>query len=211
MMTKWNSRFVLKSIVYLIICKTLLFVLLIYRDYFPPDFRSNFLFGREGYFWGHYRFGFYLHIVAGPISLILGMILLSESFRKRFRDWHRRLGRVQMVCVLGGVVPGGLVMAPYSATGAVAAWGFGTLALATGITAALGWRSAVARQFEAHRRWMLRCYVLLCSAVVLRLIGGIAELTNLDGTYPFAAWASWIVPWIVLELTMRAAGSDPRS
>ena len=61
------------------------------------------------------------------------------------------------------------------------------------------------RRFDEHRAWMLRCYVLLCSTVVLRKLGGLAELTEVESAYPYAAWLSWLLPLLVLEV-WRATG-----
>ena len=49
---------------------------------------------------------------------------------------------------------------------------------------------------------MLRTYVLICSAVALRLISGAAGLvgvSNPEEAYVVAAWASWLVPLAVFE------------
>jgi uncharacterized membrane protein len=194
---------------YLLVCRTTVSVLLTFGSYFPPNFRSDFLLGRDAYFFGPYQWAFYAHIVSGPFTLIAGLVLLSDSVRRRFPAWHRALGRVQVACVLLLVAPSGLWIAWYAATGAVAAVGFATVALVTAFCVAKGWRAAVQRRFEEHRRWMLRCYVLLCSAVVLRVIGGLSEVLGLDGTYPFAAWLSWLLPLLVLEL-VRLNQSSPR-
>ncbi|MBW3596385.1 MAG: DUF2306 domain-containing protein, partial [Planctomycetes bacterium] len=136
-----------------------------------------------------------------PASLILGTILISDRFRKAAPRWHRRLGRVQGVCVLLLVAPSGLWMARYAATGAVAAAGLGSLAIATAACVALGWRAAVRRRFADHRRWMQRTFILLCSAIVIRLIGGLATVTEFDvlWLYPFSTWASWLVPLVIFE------------
>jgi hypothetical protein len=97
-------------------------------------------------------------------------------------------------------------MARYAESGAVAASGFSALAIATTFSALIGWQTAVQRKFAAHRRWMLRCFLLLTSAVVLRLIGGASAVTNVGvaWSYPLAAWASWLVPLAAYEL-IRAA------
>lgn len=192
---------VLKLTVCVLILKVTISVVRNYRDYFPPNFESDFLFGRDGYFAGSYQWAFYSHIAAGPGTLLMGMILLSDRFRKRSPQLHRILGRVQVTVVLAGIVPSGLWMAAYAETGIVAGAGFATLAIVTGLCVERGWRSAVRRQFVAHRRWMMRCYVLLCSAVVLRLMAGVFTVTQVGGdwSYPFAAWASWLVPLAILE------------
>lgn len=185
----------------LLIWKVIVSVVLEYRNYLPPNFETDFLRGREAYFWGAYRWAFYTHLVSGPASLVLGTILVSDRFRRAVPTWHRRFGRVQAAGVLLFLVPSGLWMANYAATGAVAAAGLGSLAIATAACVALGWRSAVMRRFADHRRWMWRTFILLCSAVVIRMIGGLATVAQFDAPwlYPFAAWASWLAPLLVFE------------
>ena len=177
-------------------------IVLRYRDYLPPDFGSDFLRGREVYFFGSYRWAFYAHLASGPLGLLLGPVLLSERFRMRFTHWHRRLGKVHVANVLLVVAPSGAWMALYAETGAVAGAAFGLLALATAVTVCCGWRCAVCRQFARHRRWMWRCYVLLCAAVALRLISGMFVVAGIQGdwTYPLAAWLSLLLPVGILEL-----------
>jgi hypothetical protein len=185
----------------ILIWKVTLSAVIEYRNYIPPNFDSDFLRGREPYFWGAYGWAFYTHLASGPASLILGTILVSDRFRKAAASWHRRLGRLQAACVLLLVAPSGLWMAFYAATGAVAAAGLGLLAIATATCVALGWRAAVMRRFTNHRRWMWRTFILLCSAVVIRTIGGLATVAQIDAPwlYPLSTWASWLVPLLVFE------------
>ena len=193
---------VLRLLACVLILKVTLSVVLGYRDYLPPDFASDFLRGRQAYFFGPYQWAFYSHIAAGPVTILLGLILISEQFRTRYRKWHRVLGKTQVLLVLFALVPSGLWMAPYAETGAIAAAGFFTLSLATGVCVLVGWRMAVQRRFTEHRRWMSRCFLLLCSAVVLRLFGGLVTVMGVGaaGSYPLAAWASWLAPLVVFEL-----------
>ncbi len=179
--------------------KTVVVVLLSYPDYFPPRFQADFLLGRRPYFWGAYAVAFYTHITSGPFTLAAGLLLLSDRFRRRWPAWHRRLGRVQVACILLAVVPSGLWMSAYAATGWVAGLGFATLSIVTAVVTVQGWHAAIARRFGDHRRWMQRCYALLASAVVLRLIGGLSDMAGVLWTYPIAAWFSWIGPLMVLE------------
>ncbi len=101
------------------------------------------------------------------------------------------------------VTPSGLWMAYRAEAGPIAGLGFAALAVATGTCVALGWRSAVQRRFADHRRWMWRCYLLLCSAVVLRLIVGLATVTGFQGAWldPVVAWVSWLLPLMAFELS----------
>jgi len=194
---------VLTILALLLIWKVTASVVIGYRDYIPPNFESDFLRGREACFWGAYRWAFYTHLVSGPTSLILGTILISDRFRRIVPAWHRRLGRMQVVCVLLFVAPSGFWMAYYAATGAVAAAGLGSLAIATAASVVLGWRSALRRRFADHRRWMSRTFILLCSAVVIRMIGGLATVAQFDAAwlYPVSTWASWLAPLLVFELS----------
>ncbi len=154
--------------------------------------------------------------MSGPVSLILGLILIGERTRARFPRWHRRLGRLQVACVLLLVTPSGLWMAYHAAAGPVAAVGLAALAIATAICILLGTRSAVARRFAEHRRWMWRGYLLLCSAVVLRLIGGLATVAGVAAPWvdPLATWMSWLLPLAAFEWrewTRRESGQSNRS
>src|SRR5688572_7147375 len=125
------ARSLLMGAAALLILKVTLSVVFGYCEYFPPDFDAQFLLGRESYFWGAYSWAFYTHLIAGPASLLFGTILISERFRGWAPSWHRRLGRLHVACVLLLVAPTGLWMARYAATGAVAAAGLGSLAIAT--------------------------------------------------------------------------------
>lgn len=185
----------------LLIFKVTLSVVAGYRQYLPPDFNSDFLLGREAYFFGPYRWAFYAHLVSGPLTLVAGTILVSERFRRWVPKWHRQLGKFQVACVLLVLTPSGLWMAWYAVSGAIAGAGLALLAVATATCTALGWRAAVARRFDEHRRWMWRTYLLLCSAVVIRLIGGLATVFDVDAlwVYPLSSWASWLVPLLVYE------------
>jgi len=190
---------VLAILAALLVCKVTLSVVIGYRHYLPPNFETDFLEGREAYFWGAYSWAFYTHLIAGPASLLVGTLLVSDRFRRAAPAWHKRLGRLQGLCVLFFLAPSGLWMAWYAATGVVAAAGLGSLAIATAACVLLGWKAAVERRFSDHERWMWRTYMLLISAVVVRMIGGLATVTGLDPLwlYPLSTWASWLVPLVV--------------
>lgn len=194
----------------LLVFKVTLGVIAQYTNYFPPDFNSDFLRGRERYFWNAYHWAFYTHILSGPVVLVVGLFLVSERSRRRAPKWHRRLGWLQVACVLGLVAPSGLVMAWHAAAGPVAAVGLAALAVATAACAIRGAWTAARRRFADHRRWMWRCYLLLCSAVVLRLIGGLATVTGVAPAWldPLATWMCWLVPLAAFELRETTQRGD---
>ena len=189
----------------LLLLKMLVVVVGQYGRYLPADFAADFLQGREAYFHGWYGVAFYGHILTGPLALILGTGLISRSIRRR-PNWHRRLGRIQLALILAGVAPSGLAMAWHAEAGWVAGAGFACLASLTACFATLGWRAAKRRRYDLHRGWMLRCYALIFSAVVLRVQGGVAALLLLepDQAYRWAAWTSWLIPLLIAEWWLRS-------
>lgn len=191
----------------LLIAKVTAAVVWGYRDYFPANFDADFLRGREKYFSGSYHWAFYTHIASGPVSLLLGTILISDRFRSRWPRWHQMLGRFEVGLILLLVAPSGLWMAYYAAAGPVAGLGLASLAILTAAFAAFGLRAALHRRFAVHRRWMWRTYLLLCSAVVIRLLGGFATVAGVQASWfdPVSSWASWLVPLAVFELSGRVA------
>ena len=201
--TTTKLRRALVVVVGLLIVKVTVEVMLGYVNYFPPYFGSDFLRGRERYFFGAYQWAFYPHIASGPLALFLGLLLLSERFRLHFPKWHRNLGRLHVANVLCVLAPSGLWMANYALNGPVASVGFVMQSILTGTCAVLGWRAAMKRQFPIHRRWMWRCFLLLSSAVVIRLLGGLGTVMEVHADWysPAASWASWVVPLMAFELS----------
>lgn len=94
--SRWSTQAVLTTAICLPSLKVTLTVVMNYRDYLPPNFESDFLPGRDSYFFGAYQWAFYTHIAAGPLTLILGLFLLSDRMRKQFPRWHRYAGRMQV-------------------------------------------------------------------------------------------------------------------
>ena len=196
----------LRWLAVVLMLRVLVTILAEYPEYFPPNFDSLFLQGREATFAGVYRPAFYVHIFSGPVVLVNGLILLSESVRRRHGGLHRFLGRLQVVVLLLFVLPSGVVMSRHAFGGWPAGLSFLLLSAATAGCAVVGVVHARRRRYERHRRWMLRSYVLICSAVALRLFSGAAELVGVpssEGAYIVAAWASWLLPLAVYEIAER--------
>lgn len=186
----------------LLVVRVLVTILLEYRFYFPPNFdESFFLAGRRQSFAGIYSVGFYAHIVSGPIALAGVLFMLATGNSKRFRQAHRIVGRIVVVLTLLAVCPGGIVMAAKTFAGPVAAFGFATQAVVTGIAVVATAHFARNKKIKQHWRWAYRSAILLCSPVLLRLGTGIFSVLELESinTYRFLSWASWIVPLLVYE------------
>jgi hypothetical protein len=80
----WIQR-VLTLLAGFVVVKVTVSAVLGYHDYFPPNFNADFLRGRQSYFFGAYQWAFYAHLVAGPISLVLGLILVNDLRYRSFK------------------------------------------------------------------------------------------------------------------------------
>ncbi|QDV47216.1 hypothetical protein Enr13x_71250 [Stieleria neptunia] len=180
-----------------------------FPHYLPPDFEYGFLSNKADYFYrSGYFIGFYLHIAGAPIGLFVGGLQMSRTVRERYPWVHRFAGTVYVTAVLVAAAPGGFIMSMKAFGGWSTTLCFGLLAVATWWSTLIGWRAGRRFDFLRHRNWMLRSYVLLLSAVVLRL-GHFAlrtlQLTP-ELTYQIAAWVSWVIPLIALELALGIYG-----
>lgn len=196
----------------LLILRVLLSILSNYPDYFPPNFDSLFLEGREDTFAGLYRTAFYVHIFTSPIVLLNGLLLFSNYIHRHHRGLHRVLGRIQVFVLLLFVLPSSVVMAQHSYGGWRAGLSFILLALATAICVSIGVVHARGRRFALHRKWMIRTYLLICSAVVLRLLSGTLELFGIERpatAYILAVWCSWLVPLTFFEVMEYVRATQP--
>lgn len=199
----------------ILFAKVFVSILCGYIDYFPANFKSNFLLGREEYFFGVYQIAFYTHLFFGPASLLFGTVLFFSGLGFLKSKWidHRRLGKIQFAVVMGGVVPSGIIMAWPGFIGWPLAAGLLALAVATALTM---WMAAVrARQFnyQSHRTWATRCYLLLISPLVLRIVNGALEFYELQTLWILSlnGWITWVIPLIVFEyLRLTPAASSPR-
>lgn len=205
-----NLLAILLFLVFALFIKILLMTVYEYRFYFPADFDSMFLTGRKAYFEGAYARVFYIHIVSGPIALVLGALLMFSGVRSSFLNAHNYVGKIQMIIVIGLVAPTGFFMSLYAFTGPIAGWGFLLLSLTTTGTAVAAIYFAIRKKFAEHWQWATRCFLCLCSPLLLRLFNGTMIMTELESelTYRLSAWLSWIVPLAIYELVRIGANAQ---
>jgi uncharacterized membrane protein YozB (DUF420 family) len=199
----------LRLVLWLLGFKILAVILIEYRYYFPADFGTAFLIGREDIFVGLYRIAFYIHIIVGPFCLILAALLFVTGVRQ-YPDYfrishqrHRQLGQLQAVLVLVMLLPSGLVMAPFAFAGPIAATGFAAQSILTAMATVLAIASAMRGNIQRHRRWAMWTLLLLASPLLFRFLSGllVAAEWESDRTYQLNAWGSWLVPLALFELS----------
>jgi len=73
----------------------------------------------------------------------------------------------------------------------------------------IGFKAAEAGQFQRHGEWMTRSFLLMCSAVVLRLLAAIVDTLEVSSvSYGVLAWLSWLPMLVAYELLMRLRLGD---
>lgn len=147
----------------------------------------------------------YLHVFGSAVALALGPFQFWARLRTSRPKLHRWMGGIYLTVGvgLGGVA--GLALATTAYGGMASTLGFGCLALAWLYTANHAWGEARARNFVAHRRWMIRNFALTFAAVTLRIYlpGSMAAGVPFEVAYPAIAWLCWVPNLIVAEVVIR--------
>lgn len=156
--------------------------------------------------------GIGIHIVASALALLLGPLQFSARLRSGRPALHRWLGRVYLGVgvAVGGAA--GLYMSRHAFGGPLAQAGFAGLALAWLYTGARAYAAARARDFAAHRRWMIRNFALTFAAVTLRLYLPPVFILGLPfaPAYSVIAWLCWVPNLVVAERLANSASGYPR-
>ncbi len=155
---------------------------------------------------------FYMHITSSLVCLITGPLQFVPRWRKRYPMLHRKLGKAYVFTILFFAAPSGLYMGFYANGGFWAKLGFIILALLWFVTTYLAIKTAIQKDFVAHRKWMVRSYALVFSAVTLRVymplltyfIGELG-LPTMDPELAVVvtSWINWVPNLIVGELLLK--------
>jgi uncharacterized membrane protein len=179
-----------------------------------PDRLGPGLFNKQVWYVSHLLLA--LPVVLGaPLQFI-------APLRRRAPQWHRVIGKCYVIGASGAAVLAiylGAIVGEYEGSRLSIAltgllWLFFTLA---------AWRTAVAKNFVAHREFMIRSYTMALVLVWLRLMYDWQDLlffyvTNPDLRDATREWASWVVPLLAVEMWLawyptirkrRTAGPAP--
>lgn len=152
-----------------------------------------------------WRVGFYAHIVAGGIALMIGWTQFVKSWRTRYPHVHRSLGKLYIIAVcISGLAA--VCIAPFATSGWIAALGFGSLGLIWLYTTLQAYLSVRRRDFVRHERLMIYSYAACFAAVTLRvwlpLLIVVFQL-KFNTAYPIVAWLSWVPNLLVANWIVR--------
>ncbi len=161
----------------------------------PPPLKPNFM---------DHAWAFYVHIAAGTTALAVGPWQFLAGWRRRAPVAHRLMGLTYVAaCTVGGLA--GMVIAPTSNGGPLAALGFFSLAVLWLLTTGVALASILRHDVTAHHRWMCRSFALTLAGVTLRVYLPLAvmDLSHFSQVYAVIAWACWVPNLIVVEWLNR--------
>jgi len=111
------------------------------------------------------RYLLFPHALCGTLALLSGPLQFSTRLRQRYLPFHRILGRVYVVSVLGAAVMAITISAGHplmlATTVQASAWIICTLA---------AFLTARNRHIAQHRQWMVRSYAVTFSFITLRIL-----------------------------------------
>lgn len=153
-----------------------------------------------------WKVSFYIHVFTSLFLLLAGFTQFSAAFLRKYRAWHRKLGKIYIIIILFLSGPAGFVMALLANGGYTSKIAFTVLTISWMLTTYMAWKTAFKKEFEAHRAWMYRSYALTLSALTLRawkwLLVLIFAPPPMD-LYRIVAWLGFIPNLIVAEWLIR--------
>lgn len=151
---------------------------------------------------GWYLPGYYSHVVASAVILVIGFFQVFDPIRRRLPFWHRTLGKVYIVGILGLAAPGALIMSFFINRGP---WVFASFISQVSLWywfTIKAYQKAKLHDYRAHELWMWRSFALTLAAITLRIYIFIfsfsLKLTEVN-SYAILAWLSWVPNLMIVE------------
>lgn len=178
--------------------------------FFAPDQLGPTLLNKQIFYIGHLA-------LALPI-LLFGPFQFSATLRRARPQFHRWMGYFYVVGASGAALTAIYLGATIEYEGsrlpivlAASLWLFFTVA---------AWRCAVRKDFNAHRLFMIRSYVVSLVLVWLRVLGDLDDFFFFyvnpgDVRDATQEWLSWVGPLLIMEFILTwlplAKGRKPRA
>ena len=153
------------------------------------------------------------HMILGGLIMLLAPLQLIGRLRGRYPNLHRIAGRVivaaSIVTALGGL---GYIALRGTLAGALMDAGFALYGGLMLVAAVQVVRLARTRDFERHREWALRLFVLVMGSLIYRLhytlwyllTDGLWSTRQLDGPFDQVQYFAFYLPYLAaLEFWLR--------
>jgi len=136
---------------------------------------------------------FYIHIILGGVSLLVGWLQFSYKLRSRNVKIHRYIRKIYVVSALFSSFSGSYI-ALFADGGFWASLGFSCLGIIWFCTTLMAYLTIWNHQIVKHQVLMIYSYAACFAAVTLRIWLPILILIigNYNTAYIIVAWLSWI-------------------
>ena len=175
--------------------------------YLDPNFNTGYFANRDANFLSVFRIAVIVHSISATLILLLSTPMVFFRFEKKRPSLHRIMGKIVFWCSIILLVPSWYILSNEALGGISGKTVFFGLTTLTMISLWQGVKSAQKKKYGRHKRWMIRFYILLTSAIWLRI--NLFLLFILIGTvtqedYILAAILSWIPQLIIAEILFKA-------
>jgi uncharacterized membrane protein len=151
------------------------------------------------------RWWLLVHISTGIVALLTGPVQLWLGLAQQRIDVHRRLGVIYMASVVASAVSA-YYLAFNTTLGFIFAAGLTGLATAWLLTTALALVAIKRRQYDQHKEWMIRSYVVTTAFVTFRVffnVLGIVGVGTRAERAAMMAWFCWAIPLLLTEAILQ--------
>lgn len=159
-----------------------------------------------GSYWD-FRWPLIGHISGGLIALTLGPFQFWKSFRNKFINAHRWMGRIYLTAILIGTISASY-LAWTSAIRVNFSWALGlqSLAFAWITTSSMAYIAVRQKRILQHKEWMIRSYVVTFAFVTFRWLTdlpiAIQVMNKFEERGPTIIWLSWTIPLLITEIVL---------
>ena len=158
-----------------------------------------------------------IHIVFGMIAILLGPFQFFPSIRNNYTYIHRFTGRTYLLAVLIAACTSIFLAINHNIL-IQHRYIFGTgllgLAAAWLLTSGMALWAIKKRNFDQHREWMIKSYVVTCGFTFFRIFGvSLTRFLELDyqkDMSGISAWACWSVPLLITEAILQGKKMRPQ-
>jgi len=153
-----------------------------------------------GMFWSR-RAWLWMHLAGGALAILLGALQFIARLRTRWPRVHRWMGRIYLLAMAIGITGASGLIATSPAPAAIRI-AFAATGIAWGSTAVAGFVAIRRKRTDAHRRWMIRNYLVTLAPATFRLtllVPGVMALASPILMIPLLLWLSWMLPLLAFE------------
>ena len=161
----------------------------------------------SNYYWPN-RWWLVGHLLGGITALLIGPFQFSKTFRNKYLQIHRNLGKIYIIAIIIGSLCA-IYMSFTVALQVNVAWSISLffLALPWLVSVLMAYRMVRLKRIPQHREWMIRSYVISFAFVLFRLLDETTIARSLMETFeergPTCIWLSWAVPLFFTEVILQ--------